>query len=95
MSFALVTEEAIAKGVRRIVALTGPEAVKVCNRMENMYIVERVEIPTAGCGPPSQLLYHIKLQWERGSNFVGNLVEIFVAHINTLPESIGKWFLNL
>ena len=30
MSFALVTEEAIAKGIRRIVALTGPEAMKVC-----------------------------------------------------------------
>ena len=30
MSFALVTEEAIAKGIRRIVALTGPEALKVC-----------------------------------------------------------------
>ena len=30
MSIALVTEEAIAKGIRRIVALTGPEALKVC-----------------------------------------------------------------
>ena len=29
-AFALVTEEAIAKGIRRIVALTGPEAAKVC-----------------------------------------------------------------
>ena len=28
-SFAIVTEEAIAKGIRRIVALTGIEAVKV------------------------------------------------------------------
>ncbi len=28
-SFALVTEEAIAKGIRRIVALTGPSADKV------------------------------------------------------------------
>lgn len=28
-SFALVTEEAISKGIRRIVALTGPVAVKV------------------------------------------------------------------
>ena len=29
-SFAIVTEEAISKGIRRIVALTGPEAAKVC-----------------------------------------------------------------
>lgn len=29
-SFAIVTEEAIAKGMRRIVALTGEEAVRVC-----------------------------------------------------------------
>ena len=29
VSFVLVTEEAIAKGIRRIVALTGPEAQKV------------------------------------------------------------------
>ncbi len=28
-SFAIVTEEAIAKGIRRIVALTGKEAIKV------------------------------------------------------------------
>ena len=31
-SFAIVTEEAISKGIRRIVALTGPEAAKVCNQ---------------------------------------------------------------
>ena len=29
VSFALVTEEAISKGIRRIVGLTGPEALKV------------------------------------------------------------------
>ena len=28
-SFAIVTEEAVAKGIRRIVALTGEEALKV------------------------------------------------------------------
>ena len=33
ISFALVTEEAIAKGIRRIVALTGPEAIKVSRRV--------------------------------------------------------------
>ena len=31
-TFALVTEEAISKGIRRIVALTGPEGAKVCSR---------------------------------------------------------------
>ena len=30
-SFAIVTEEAIAKGIRRIVALTGSDAEKVIN----------------------------------------------------------------
>ena len=30
-TFALVTEEAISKGIRRIVALTGPEGAKVCS----------------------------------------------------------------
>lgn len=40
-SFVLVSEEAISKGIRRIVALTGPEALKAekkCNALE-----ERVE----------------------------------------------------
>lgn len=40
-SFVVVSEEAISKGIRRIVALTGPEAVKAdkkCNALE-----ERVE----------------------------------------------------
>jgi len=34
--FAILTEEAIAKGIRRIVALTGPEATKACNRAEEL-----------------------------------------------------------
>jgi alanyl-tRNA synthetase len=38
VSFALVTEEAIAKGIRRIVALTGPEALKA---HRNAGLVER------------------------------------------------------
>ena len=40
-SFVLVSEEAISKGIRRIVALTGPEALKAekkCHSLE-----ERVE----------------------------------------------------
>jgi alanyl-tRNA synthetase len=35
-SFALVTEEAIAKGIRRIVALTGPEATKAHRLAEHL-----------------------------------------------------------
>jgi alanyl-tRNA synthetase len=37
-SFVLVTEEAISKGIRRIVAITGPDAVKAqkkCEALEN------------------------------------------------------------
>lgn len=30
--FVISSEEAIAKGIRRIVALTGPEATKVCKK---------------------------------------------------------------
>jgi hypothetical protein len=32
-SFIIVTEEAIAKGIRRMVAVTGSEASKVCSEM--------------------------------------------------------------
>ena len=38
-SFAIVTEEAIAKGIRRIVALTGMEAVKVRLSLPPNYLV--------------------------------------------------------
>ena len=43
--FDIVTEEAIAKGIRRIVALTGPEAKAALSRSE-LYIkkVERIEV---------------------------------------------------
>lgn len=34
--FAILTEEAIAKGIRRIVALTGPEATKAYSRAEDL-----------------------------------------------------------
>lgn len=39
-SFAIVTEEAIAKGIRRIVALTGEEAVKVNRQIITMYVLK-------------------------------------------------------
>ena len=43
-SFVLVSEEAISKGIRRIVALTGPEALKAekkCNSLEEH--VEKIQ----------------------------------------------------
>lgn len=43
-SFVLVSEEAISKGIRRIVALTGPEALKAekkCNSLEEQ--VENIQ----------------------------------------------------
>ena len=47
-SFAIVTEEAIAKGIRRIVALTGREAIKVRQMEEHvqlhMYILEKLQV---------------------------------------------------
>lgn len=39
-SFAIVTEEAIAKGIRRIVALTGGEAVKVSTKIITTCVLE-------------------------------------------------------
>ena len=33
-AFVLVSEEAISKGIRRIVALTGPEALKAINKCD-------------------------------------------------------------
>jgi len=45
--FVIASEEAIAKGIRRIVALTGPEASKVTetnsiglDNLESLYIIE-------------------------------------------------------
>jgi len=46
--FVIASEEAIAKGIRRIVALTGPEASKVTGKknslgldhLESLYIIE-------------------------------------------------------
>ena len=40
-SFVLVSEEAISKGIRRIVALTGPEALKAEKKYHSLE--ERVE----------------------------------------------------
>ena len=40
-SFVLVSEEAISKGIRRVVALTGPEALKAENKCHSLE--ERVE----------------------------------------------------
>lgn len=43
-SFVLVTEEAIAKGIRRIVAITGPDALrahKKCHALEEQ--VEKIK----------------------------------------------------
>jgi len=43
-SFVLVTEEAIAKGIRRIVAITGPDAIraqKKCEALEDQ--VEKIK----------------------------------------------------
>ena len=43
-SFALVSEEAISKGIRRIVALTGPEAVKVSRRVNHSHYQAVLEV---------------------------------------------------
>ena len=37
-SVVIVTEEAIAKGIRRIVAVTGPEASRVCITYTSVFL---------------------------------------------------------
>ena len=35
-NFVIASEEAIAKGIRRVIALTGPEAVKALNKANQL-----------------------------------------------------------
>ena len=45
-SFVIVTEEAIAKGIRRMVAVTGSEASKVCQRCRLLIVIKVIVIST-------------------------------------------------
>lgn len=43
-SVVIVSEEAIAKGIRRIIAITGHEAEKVCFCLSHSYYINKIKI---------------------------------------------------